>query len=49
MYNMNEDLSSTEEGREILDIRQYRDIYEDLLYVQPEEKEEETEETDGEE
>ena len=39
MYNMNEKLSSTEEGRSILDIRQYKELYEALLYV-PQEVEE---------
>lgn len=47
MYRMNENLASTEEGKQILDIREYKELYEALLYV-PQEMEE-VEETDIEE
>ena len=33
MYRMNEKLSSTEEGRMLLEIRRYKRLYEDFLYV----------------
>jgi hypothetical protein len=42
MYNMNENLSYTDEGKAILEIRQYKKIYEALLFV-PQEVEEEDE------
>lgn len=42
MYNMNENLSYTDEGKAILEIRQYKKIYEALLFV-PQETEEEDE------
>jgi hypothetical protein len=42
MYNMNENLSYTDEGKAILEIRQYKKIYEALLFV-PQETEEEEE------
>ena len=32
MYRMNERLSSTEEGRMLLEIRRYKRVYEDFLY-----------------
>ena len=44
MYAMNENLSSTEEGRSILDIREYKALYEALLYVPEQVEEDETEE-----
>lgn len=43
MYNMNENLSYTDEGKAILEIRQYKKIYEALLFV-PQEVEEEDKE-----
>ena len=46
MYRMNEDLSSTEEGKAVLEIRAYKKIYEELLILPTnvEETEEEEEE-----
>ena len=42
MYNMNENLAYTDEGKAILEIRQYKKIYEALLFV-PQEAEEDYE------
>ncbi len=39
MYRMNERLSSTEEGRLLLEIRRYKRLYEDFLYVATETEE----------
>ena len=46
MYRMNEDLSSTEEGKAVLEIRAYKKIYEELLILptEAEEKEDSQEE-----
>ena len=41
MYRMNEDLSSTEEGKAVLEIRAYKKIYEELLILPTETEEEE--------
>ncbi len=43
MYKMNESLSSTDEGKAVLEIREYKEIYEALLET-PTEPEEETDE-----
>ncbi len=48
MYNMNENLSSTDEGKAVLEIREYKSIYEALLCAPQTEIEEESEETDEE-
>lgn len=39
MYRLNERLSSTEEGRRLLEIRDYKELYEDLLAVPTDEEE----------
>lgn len=39
MYRLNERLSSTEEGRRLLEIRDYKELYEDLLAVPADEDE----------
>ena len=44
MYRMNEDLSSTEEGKAVLEIRAYKKIYEELLILPTEAEEMEEEE-----
>lgn len=44
MYRMNEDLSSTEEGKAVLEIRAYKKIYEELLILPTETEEMEEEE-----
>ena len=48
MYRMNENLSSTEEGKQILDIRQYKDLYEALVRA-PQVEDEEAMEAEQEE
>ena len=44
MYRKNERLSSTEEGLRLLEIRDYKELYEALLAAPTEEVDEETEE-----